>query len=135
MGFPTELKWNLSYYHCWPPRGDRQAPPAKDETRPAGSPENPECVVSPLQQPGRHIVKAEINVTTGQLLAESVFSHFLLASLTLLDSHIDDEVAEFVNLYFIAGIEQDRRAQFFDHGWTVDSITNLQSVAQQNWAK
>ncbi len=55
--------------------------------------------------------------------------------LSALASYVDYEMAEFIDLHFITGIEQDCRAQLFDHGGTIESITGLEPVAQENGAK
>jgi hypothetical protein len=44
-------------------------------------------------------------------------------------------MAEFVDLHFVAGIEQDRCAQLFNHRGAIESITGLEPVAQEDWAK
>src|SRR4030095_3215296 len=48
----------------------------------------------------------------------------------LLASYVDCEMAELVDLHFVAGIEQDRRAQLFNHRGAIESITGLEPATQ-----
>src|SRR4249919_3935969 len=50
--------------------------------------------------------------------------------LSALASHVDYEMAEFVDLHFVAGIEQDRRAQLFNHRGAIESITGLEPATK-----
>ena len=48
--------------------------------------------------------------------------------------HVDHQMAKFVDVHPVAGIDEDRRPELFDTGGPAEAITGIEAATQENRA-